>query len=137
MIFALETAMRRSEIVSLEWKYLDLNKRVVTLPITKNGEIRVVPLSELALKQILEMDRSRERIFNISNHAVTYAFWRACKRANIKDLHFHTLRHEAISRFFERGFSLAEVALISGHKTWSMLRRYTHLKAEDLVKKMM
>jgi integrase len=136
VIFALETAMRRSEIVSLEWKYLDLNKRVVTLPITKNGEVRVVPLSEIALKQILEMDQSRERIFNISSHAVTYAFWRACKRANIKDLHFHTLRHEAISRLFEKGLSLAEVATISGHKTWTMLKRYTHLKAEDLVKKL-
>ena len=104
---------------------------------TKNGETREVPLSDTALNQILQMDKSQERIFTSTPHAITTAFMRATKRAGISGLSFHILRHEAISRFFERGFSLAEVALISGHKTWSMLRRYTHLKAEDLVKKMM
>jgi integrase len=77
-----------------------------------------------------------EKIFPISAHAITVAFRRSCRRSGIKDLRFHDLRHEAISRLFEKGLSLAEVAVISGHKTWSMLRRYTHLKAEDLVKKL-
>jgi integrase len=128
--------MRRSEITSLEWKNLNLNKKTILIPVTKNGEAREVPLSEIALTQILQMNRTQERIFNITSHAITIAFGRACKRAGVNGLPFHALRHEAISRFFEGGFSLAEVALISGHKTWSMLRRYTHLKAEDLAKKM-
>ena len=58
---------------------------------------------------------------------------RAKRRAMIEDLHFHDLRHEAISRFFEMGLSIPEVALISGHKDYRMLARYTHLRAEDLV----
>jgi len=136
-LLAVETGMRRSEIASLEWKHLNLNKKTILIPVTKNGEAREVPLSEIALTQILQMNNAQTRIFNITPHAITIAFGRACKRAGIHGLPFHTLRHEAISRFFERGFSIAEVALISGHKTWSMLRRYTHLKAEDLVKKMM
>jgi integrase len=135
VLIAIETGMRRSEITSLQWKYFDATKRTISIPITKNGDAREVPLSEIALSQILTMNRFNERIFPITPHAVTTAFRRGCLKAGINDLRFHDLRHEAISRFFERGFSLAEVALISGHKTWSMLRRYTHLKAEDLVKK--
>jgi len=137
VLLAVETGMRRSEIASLEWKHLNLDKKTILIPVTKNGEVREVPLSEIALNQILQMKNSQERIFTITPHAITTAFMRATKRAGVGDLPFHTLRHEAISRFFERGFSIAEVALISGHKTWSMLRRYTHLKAEDLVKKML
>ena len=136
VLFAIETGMRRSEITSLEWKHLNLDKKTILIPVTKNGEAREVPLSELALNQILQMNNAQTRIFNITPHAITIAFGRACKRAGINGLPFHTLRHEAISRFFEKGFSIAEVSLISGHKTWSMLRRYTHLKAEDLAKKL-
>ena len=61
---------------------------------------------------------------------------RVLSNSNLLNFRFHDLRHEGTSRMFEKGFSLAEVATISGHKTWSMLRRYTHLKAEDLVKKL-
>jgi integrase len=136
VLLAIETGMRRSEISSLEWKYLDLEKKTIVIPLTKNGEVREVPLSEVAINQFLKMDRVSERIFPISAHAITVAFRRACRRSEIKDLRFHDLRHEAISRLFEKGLSLAEVAVISGHKTWSMLRRYTHLKAEDLVRKL-
>jgi len=57
----------------------------------------------------------------------------ALKRVNIADLRFHDLRHEAISRLVERGLSDQEVAVISGHKSMQMLKRYTHLRAEDLV----
>ena len=63
------------------------------------------------------------------------ALERIKKNGNIKDLHFHDLRHEAISRFFEKGLSMPEVALISGHKDVRMLFRYTHLKAHDVLKK--
>ncbi len=64
------------------------------------------------------------------------AWDRLCRRAAIEDLHFHDLRHEAISRFFERGLSVPEVALISGHRDYRMLFRYTHLRAEDVAKKL-
>ena len=61
---------------------------------------------------------------------------RACRRADITDLHFHDLRHEATSRFFEKGLNVMEVATITGHKDLRMLQRYTHLRAEDLAKKL-
>ena len=72
----------------------------------------------------------------MSANAVRLAWDRLKKKGNIKDLHFHDLRHEAISRFFEKGLSIPEVALISGHKDVRMLFRYTHLKAEDILRKL-
>ena len=74
--------------------------------------------------------------FPMSANAVRLAWDRLKKKGNIKGLHFHTLRHEAISRFFEMGLSVPEVALISGHNDPRMLFRYTHLKAEDVLLKM-
>ena len=65
------------------------------------------------------------------------ANWRRLlERAHIKDFHFHDLRHEAVSRLVEMGLSDQEVAAISGHKSMQMLRRYTHLRTEDLVEKL-
>ena len=69
-------------------------------------------------------------------NALKLAWSRLKKKGNIKDLHFHDLRHEAISRFFEKGLSIPEVALISGHKDVRMLFRYTYLKAEDILRKL-
>ena len=65
------------------------------------------------------------------------SLWRrAMKRAYIQDLHFHYLRHESTSRFFELGLNVVEVAAITGHKDLKMLQRYTHLRAEDLARKL-
>ena len=137
VMLAIETGMRRGEIASIEWRHIDFIKSTIFLPMTKNGDSRDVPMSKGAQKIILELVKDgRDRVFNITPHGISIAFGRACKRANILDLHFHDLRHEAVSRLFEKGFSLPEVAAISGHKTWAMLKRYTHLKAEDLAKKL-
>ena len=61
---------------------------------------------------------------------------RLVKKQQLQNLHFHDLRHEATSRFFEKGLNVVEVASITGHKDLRMLQRYTHLKAEDLAKKL-
>lgn len=135
--FALETAMRRGEISNLRWENIDKKKRVVKVVDTKNGDNRDVPLSLDALK-ILKM-RPRNitgKIFSMRADSITTAFERCCKRAGIKNLRFHDLRHEATSRFFEKGFNVMEVSSITGHKDLAMLRRYTHLRAEDLAKKL-
>ena len=79
---------------------------------------------------------SHDHIFPLSANAARLAWERLKARQSIADLRFHDLRHEAISRFFERGLSIAEVALISGHKDPRMLFRYTHLSAEDVAKKL-
>ena len=74
--------------------------------------------------------------YAMSANAVRLAWDKLKKKGNIKDLHFHDLRHEAISRFFERGLSIPEVSLISGHQDVRMLFRYTHLKAKDILRKL-
>ena len=137
VVFALETAMRQSEIASLTWKHVDLKKRVAHLPKTKNGESRDVPLSMKACALLEKRAKVRKlkdpRVFSLNPHSIGQAFRRVCERAGIEDLRFHDLRHEATSRLFERGLNQMQVASITGHKTLQMLKRYTHLRAEDLV----
>jgi integrase len=129
--------MRRGEIAALEWKNIDLKARTALLLDTKNGEARMIPLSINCTNTIKALPRNiNGRLFNMTPHAISYAFIRASKRAGLTDLHFHDLRHEAITRFFEKGFNVMEVSSISGHKTLQMLHRYTHLRAEELAKKL-
>jgi len=133
---AIQTGMRRGELLKAEWRDLDLQGRKMTLRDTKNGEDRTIPLTLRATKIISHIPRTDERLFPVTPVAVRQAWDRLRRRAGIEDLHFHDLRHEAISRFFEMGLSVPEVALISGHKDYRMLARYTHLRAEDLVGKL-
>ena len=72
----------------------------------------------------------------MTSEAAKRSFIRAAKRAKLDDFHFHDLRHEATTRFFELGLDIIEVATITGHKDLRMLRRYTHLHAEELAKKL-
>ena len=80
--------------------------------------------------------RTVDTVFSTKPDSVSRAFQRACQRVGIVDLRFHDLRHEATSRFFEKGLNTMEVSTITGHKTLTMLKRYTHLKAADLAKKL-
>ena len=77
-----------------------------------------------------------KRLFPMSANALRLAWERLKRRAGIRDLRFHDLRHEAISRFFEMGLSIPEVSLISGHKDVRMLLRYTHLRPADVAQKL-
>lgn len=140
VVVALETGMRLGELLSLTWNNVNIDKKTAFLPDTKNGERRTVPLSSKAIMILISMPRniSNNRVFWTwsANDGVANVWRRTCMKANIKDLHFHDLRHEATSRFFERGLNMMEVASITGHKTLQMLKRYTHLKAEDLAVKL-
>ncbi|MGX9732311.1 site-specific integrase [Janthinobacterium aestuarii] len=136
---AVETGMRRSELASLTWKETDLKKQTVYLPKTKTDVPRTVPLSRAAVNALQVLGIKHEgRIFNLQAESMSQAFERACEphRANISGVRFHDLRHEATSRLFEKGLNVMEVAAITGHKTLDMLKRYTHLRAEDLAKKL-
>ena len=107
------------------------------LPMTKNGESRDVPLSPKARDILRSLPRDISgRVFPIHFEALKSLWRRGMKRAHIQDLHFHDLRHEATSRFFELGLNVVEVAAITGHKDLKMLQRYTHLRAEDLARKL-
>jgi integrase len=154
VIFAIETAMRAGEMlekwelnketatrekksVGLQWSDIDLKKRTAHLPKTKNGEARTVPLSSRAVAVLESLPRSLDgRVFGTTYEAIHQSFVRACRRAGIEGLRFHDARHEATSRLFEKGFNPMEVSAITGHKTLQMLKRYTHLRAEDLAKRM-
>lgn len=137
VIFAVETAMRQSEIAGLNWQFVNLPHRRLHLTVTKNGRTRGVPLSKKAIA-VLESQPSRSgKVFEgATPEAIKRAFQNACKRAGVKDLRFHDLRHEATSRFFEKGLSMMEVASITGHKSLSMLQRYTHLDAGKLASRL-
>ncbi len=136
---ALETAMRQGELVGIRWQHVNLKRRTAFLPDTKNGASRNVPLSNVAIAVLTALPRSiNGEVFpGVTTQAIKKAFIRAVRRAGIEDLHFHDLRHEATTRLFERGLNIMEVSSITGHKDLQMLRRYTHLRAEDLAKKLM
>jgi len=143
IVVAIESAMRRGELAGLRWP--DIKGNIATLTDTKNGETRRVPLSSRALDAIKSLPRQLhdDRVFGLHPDAITTAMERICKRAKSRDgkkdqpiinLRFHDLRHEATSRLFEKGLSTEQVKRITGHKTYSMLDRYTHLRVEDLAK---
>lgn len=138
IVIALETAMRQGEILSLKWENISWKKRVAHLPYTKNGTTRDVPLSSAAM-QIFKhslIPKSDGRVFEYTQSGIKSTWRGLVKSLMIEDLHFHDLRHEAISRLFEKGLDMLEVSTISGHKSLSMLKRYTHLHAYKLVPKL-
>nr|WP_290125666.1 site-specific integrase [Janthinobacterium lividum] len=134
---AVETGMRRSELASLTWEEIDLNKQTAHLPTAKTNVPRTIPLSKAAIKSLRAFGIEKEgRLFALVAESMSQAFESACEshRGNIKGVRFQDLRHEATSRLFEKGLNVMEVAAITGHKTLDMLKRYTHLRAEDLAK---
>lgn len=134
---ALETAMRQGEILGLLWENVNLSIGVAHLPETKNGTWRDVPLSKKARELLLEMEpKAYGRVFSFTSNSFKSKWRKNILLLKIEDFRFHDLRHEAISRLFELGtLNMIEVASISGHKSLSMLKRYTHLKAYQLVRK--
>ena len=148
---AIETGMRSSEINTLRMGQVDLEKRIVLLTHTKNTTQRTVPLTRKAtalfkeaLANPVRPKKETDLVFfgepGKDKIRRPYNFnkaWREIKSAvGMPELHFHDLRHEAVSRFVEAGLSDQEVSAISGHKSMQMLKRYTHLRAEDLVSKL-
>ncbi len=137
IIVAIETGMRRGELLGLQWDDISHNRRVITLHMTKNGSGREVPLSQRAFDALMtwkaECPVDQSTVFPTTSGALEQAWRRLLKRVGIEGLRFHDLRHEGVSRLFERGLNMIEVSSISGHKELRMLKRYTHLSADDLV----
>lgn len=135
VILAIETAMRRGEIIGL--RYEMIAGRVITLPDTKNGTVRKVPLSTRALAALSEIPHRLDgKVFSYTEHGCTQMFVKYCQRLSIKDLRFHDLRHHALTRMAENGLSAMELKAISGHKCMQMLSRYVNLNIDDLAKKL-
>ena len=134
IILAYQTAMRFGEILKLNRRDVDLNKRLITLRDTKNGEDRTIPISNIAI-EVLRKYPFGERYFIIKRDQFRHYFEQACRRAEINNFRFHDLRACAITKMFLSGMTVPEVAVISGHKTWSQLSRYTRIKPEQLIDK--
>jgi len=149
---AVYTGMRRGELANIQRHHMlcaeELRSSIVTeprapeqheqkpnkllhIPETKNGHARTIPLSKEAEAAIDEILAGKRLLPN----GITQAFIRACKKHDINGVVFHDLRHEATSRFFEKGLSTMEVAAITGHKSLQMLQRYTHLDPRKLLDK--
>ena len=134
--FALETVMRRGEILGLRWEHIDLQKRTAFIPLTKNGESRIVPLSSIAVEILKALPRNLYgAVFPVTRVTLSAAIDRARVKAELKDFHFHDLRHMAITRLAEKLPNLIELSAVSGHKSLAMLKRYYHPNAELLAKK--
>ncbi len=132
IILAVETAMRRGELLAIRRKDIDFAKARLRIPLTKTGVARTIPLSSLAFDTLVKLtpdgSDGNDRIIPLSANAFRLSWDRVKVRSGIEDLHFHDLRHEAVSRLFEQGLGVAHVAAISGHKDFRMLARYTHLE---------
>lgn len=141
--FALETAMRRSEITRLAWYDVDVEKRILRVADGKNGYDRTISLSPRAI-ELLEAQRADSGVLisEATHHTVwgittnqLYMAWKRCKKRAGTEMRFHDFRHEAASRFFEKGFTPIEVAQMTGHKTMSQVMRYSHADLNTMSKK--
>jgi integrase len=139
---AIETSLRQGMLVQLQWEWVDLERQVITIPASfrrhgNKGVPPVLPLSKRAVEVLKTLPvQSSGPVFPTTANALRCVWKRALKDLGIKDLRWHDLRHEAASRFFEKGLHPLEVASITGHKSLTMLRRYTHLQPEALVAKL-
>jgi integrase len=148
IVLALETAIRRGEILNVKRSHIDFQKSVLLIPSTKTDTPRTIPLSTKAVTVLRAQLRASQSgyegviplhepdVFDYQPRGLSGEFLKLCRRKGIENLHFHDLRHEATSRLFEKGLNPVEVATITGHKDTRMLMRYTHLRAEDLVKRL-
>lgn len=144
IMMGIHTAMRLNEILGLEWRHVHFNDGIAHLPKTKNSEPRDVPLTDAVLDILQQLKKSRqdkkdERVFHYTNDGFRTMWYRVLHDAGIdhKGLHFHDLRHIATTRLFsENDLNVMEAAAITGHKDLRMLKRYTHLDARDIRKKL-
>lgn len=134
ILFAMFSTRRQEEIIRIFWDDLDephgrILVRDMKNPGEKIGNNVWVDLPDPALWVIASMPRRKAEIFPYSTDAIGRNFTEAVKLLGIEDLHFHDLRHEGVSRLFEMGLNIPHVAAVSGHRSWTGLKRYTHLRA--------
>ena len=138
-VLAIETSLRKGMLFELRWDWIDMQQRIIEIPLVYRGVgnkgVPVeIPLSNRAMGVLRSMPRALSgKVLGCTKDAVTTIWKRRLADLGIKGLRWHDLRHEAVSCFFEKGLHPLQVSSISGHKSLSMLARYTHLKAVDLV----
>lgn len=138
--FAALTAMRRGEVASLRWADLDEPGRMILVrdrkdPRQKQGNDQVVPLLAGSFDVLMRQARETENCFPLHPQTISKYFKQACDALGIPDLHLHDMRHSGITDMFEKGMSIPEVSVVSGHRSWTHLKRYTQISAEFISKK--
>jgi integrase len=133
MGFAIFSTRRLEEITRILWKDLDVEGSRVLVRDMKNPGEKIgndvwCELPSEAMQIVLSMPKRRAEIFPYCGDTIGTNFTRACQLLDIIDLHFHDLRHDGVSRLFEIGRNIPQVAAVSGHRSWSSLKRYTHLR---------
>jgi len=131
VIFAYETGARQGEILKLKRSDVDFDKRLCTFLDTKNGEDRTIPLTDAAI-EILKRHRFGDTLFNLLPRRLRKHFTIACRRAAITNFRFHDLRACFCTNALLSGMTIPEVSVLSGHKDWKQLQRYTRIKPKDL-----
>ena len=131
--FAMFSTRRQEEITRIRWADLDHEHHRVLVRDMKNPGQKIgnnvwCDLPDKAWAILNSMPRRKDEIFPYNGRTVSAAFTRACKFLNIEDLHFHDLRHEGVSRLFEMDWDIPRVSAVSGHRDWTSMRRYTHLR---------
>jgi len=132
--FAYQTGARQGEILKLKRDHIDFDNKLCTFYDTKNDADRTIPLADETIA-ILKKHVFGKFVFDTDDRRLRKWFKRATKTANIKDFRFHDLRACFCTNALLSGMSIAEVSLLSGHKDWSQLKRYTRIKPEDLLEK--
>ncbi len=135
--FAIASCMRLGEIGRIRWDDIDEKRRCILIrerkdPSNKYTNDQWIPLLGEAWDIVQRQPRTDELIFPYKMESVSAAFERTCAALGIVDLRFHDLRHHGVSLLFEQGLKIQEVAMVSGHKSWNNLRRYTQLRPESL-----
>lgn len=130
--FAIFSTRRQEEITRIRWEDLDDRRQAVLVRDMKNPGQKIgndvwCHLPDEAWKILQSMPRSCREIFPYCSDSISASFTRTCKFLEIKDLHFHDLRHDGVSRLFEMDWDIPRVASVSGHRDWNSMRRYTHL----------
>jgi len=136
VITALNTGMRKSEILNLRWQEIDLVNRKITVINAKNNESRVIPINQTLYQELLGLSKRAkgEYVFPDRNghpfKEVKTAFSSTLKRAGIEDFRFHDLRHTFGSHLIMQGVDIRTVQQVMGHKEIRMTMRYSHLSPE-------
>jgi integrase len=131
--FAIFSTRRQEELTRVTWADYDKDGnriwvRDMKSPGDKKGNHVLCELTPESVQIIDSMPRIAPEIFPFTTDAISAGFTRACQQLEIVDLHFHDLRHEGISRLFEMGRTIPQVASVSGHRSWTSLQRYAHLR---------